>query len=196
MPVKKQIAYNSGIYSITFTCTNWLPLFEICNAYDCVYNWFDYLKQCGHYIIGYTIMPNHLHAVIAFSNTDKSINTIVGNGKRFIAYEMVNRLKANHKDDILIELGNARNATEIKENKLHKVFETSFDWKQCHSNAFIEQKLQYIHQNPCKGKWNLATSPIDYVHSSAKYYLTGEQGFYAVTHYREIEEIDLHTLRV
>lgn len=80
-------------------------------------------------------MPNHLHAVIAFSNTDKSINTIVGNGKRFIAYEMLNGLKANHKDDILIELGNARNATEIKENKLYKVFETSFDWKQFHSNA-------------------------------------------------------------
>lgn len=196
MPVKKQITYNSGIYSITFTCTNWLPLFAISNGYDCVYNWFNYLKQCGHYIVGYTIMPNHVHVVIGFCNTGKSINTIIGNGKRFIAYEIVKRLTQNNQHDVLIQLGNARSATEIKENKLHKVFETSFDWKQCHSNTFIEQKLQYIHQNPCKGKWNLAASPIDYMHSSAKYYLTGEQGFYEVVDYRLLEDVDLHNIRV
>lgn len=191
MPVKRNIAYNSGLYSITFTCTNWLPLFELCNAYDCVYNWFNYLKQNGHYIVGFTIMPNHVHAVIAFSNTGKSINSIIGNGKRFIAYEIVKRLENNNQHEILVQLANARNATEIKENKLHKVFETFFDWKHCHSNTFIEQKLHYIHQNPCKGKWNLADSPINYIHSSARYYLTGEQGFYEVVHYRFLEEVDL-----
>ncbi len=29
---------------------------------------FDVLKKNGHYIIGYTIIPNHTHAVIAFHN--------------------------------------------------------------------------------------------------------------------------------
>jgi hypothetical protein len=29
-------------------------------------------------------MPDHIHALIAFRNTGQSINTIVGNGKRFI----------------------------------------------------------------------------------------------------------------
>ncbi|MEP6846337.1 MAG: hypothetical protein ABI861_10055 [Panacibacter sp.] len=60
MPVRKNIPYTSGIFSITFTCTNWLSLFEIANAYSTVYNWFDILKPQGHYIMGYTIMPNHL----------------------------------------------------------------------------------------------------------------------------------------
>jgi hypothetical protein len=59
----------------------------------------------------------------------------------------------------------------------------------------LEQKLNYIHNNPCKGKWNLANNIVEYVHSSAKYYLTGEQGIYAVTHYKDIEAMDLHTLR-
>jgi hypothetical protein len=85
MPVRKAIAEKDGVYFITFTCTNWLPLFKICNAYDAVYNWFNYLKQQGDYIIGYVIRQSHVHAVIAFSNTGKSINTIVSNGKRFIA---------------------------------------------------------------------------------------------------------------
>lgn len=140
-------------------------------------------------------MPNHLHAVIAFVNKGVSVNTIISNGKRFMAYDIVSKLKDANEITVLNTLSNARNATEIKANKQHKVFETSFDWKWCNSDKLLEQKLSYIHSNPCKGKWNLADSPVDYLHSSAKYYLTGEQGFYAVTHYKEIEAIDLHTLR-
>jgi len=34
-------------------------------------------------------MPSHVHAIIAFSNTDKSVNTVVSNGKRFIAYDLI-----------------------------------------------------------------------------------------------------------
>lgn len=99
------------------------------------------------------------------------------------------------KVNILDVLRSARNTTEIKANKQHKVFETSFDWKWCNSEKIIEQKLSYIHSNPCKGKWNLAHSPVDYTYGSAKYYFTGEQGCYTVIHYKELEEVDLHTLR-
>jgi REP element-mobilizing transposase RayT len=85
MSVRKTIPENEGIYFVTLTCCRWLKLFELTNGYDIVYNWFDHLKSKGHYIIGYVIMPNHLHAVIAFRNTSgKSINRIVGNGKRFM----------------------------------------------------------------------------------------------------------------
>ncbi len=38
MPVRKAITEKDGVYFITFTCTNWLPLFKTCNAYDAVYN--------------------------------------------------------------------------------------------------------------------------------------------------------------
>jgi hypothetical protein len=42
-----------------------------------VYNWFNVLKQNSHYIVGYTIMTNHVHAIIAFHNTEKTINSIM-----------------------------------------------------------------------------------------------------------------------
>jgi hypothetical protein len=58
MPVKTSIPFTDGIFSITFTCTNWLPLIETVKGYDIVYSWFDYLKSKGHYIGGYVIMPN------------------------------------------------------------------------------------------------------------------------------------------
>lgn len=53
-----------------------------------IYKWVDYLKSKGDDIAGHVIMPNHLHTLIVFTNTSQGIYTIVGNGKRFIAYEI------------------------------------------------------------------------------------------------------------
>jgi len=75
--------------------------------------------------------------------------------------------------------------------KLHEVFEPSFDWKECRTEKFIEQKLNYIHWNPCKGVKKLADLPEQYIHSSGKFYITGEQGIYPVTSYMELRDIDL-----
>ena len=70
------------MFFITFTCHQWLSLIEKVNGYDIVYNWFDHLKKQGHFLNGYVIMPNHVHALISFINTKQSINNIIGNGKR------------------------------------------------------------------------------------------------------------------
>ena len=91
MPVKTEIPFDHGHFFITFTCYNWLQLIGITNSYDLVYNWFDVLKLKGHFITGYVIMPNHMHATIAFRKTNKSINKIIGDGKRFIGYEIIKR---------------------------------------------------------------------------------------------------------
>ena len=74
---------------ITFTCYKWLPLIEMTSAYDLVYKWFDFLKEKAHNIVGYVIMPNHMHAVIAFWRSRKDMNKVFGHGKRFLAYGIV-----------------------------------------------------------------------------------------------------------
>src|SRR5829696_9154897 len=57
MSVRRAIAEKDGLYFITFSCKNWLPLFELTNSYDAVYKWFDHLKTNSHYITGYVILP-------------------------------------------------------------------------------------------------------------------------------------------
>jgi len=84
MSVKRQIQEPAGIYFITFTCCKWLPLFELTNNYDAVYQWFDYLKSKSHPILGFVIMPNHLHVIICFSENGKGVNKIVSDGERFM----------------------------------------------------------------------------------------------------------------
>ena len=192
MSVRREIPEYDGIYFITITCCEWLHLFEEANAYDTVYKWFDYLKGKGHYIVGYVIMPNHLHALIGFRNTQGvSINKMIGEGKRFMSYEIVKKLERKKSVDLLSRLSSQVNETDKKRAKLHQVFEPSFDWKECSSNRFINQKLEYIHSNPCRGVWSLVEEEHKYDHSSAKYYVTGEQGIYFVTSYVELEDIDL-----
>lgn len=187
MSTNQSINNTSGLYLITFTCAKWLPLFEITNSYDLVYNWFNYLKTIDCKIVGFGIMPNHIHALIDFPKTNKkSINTIVGNGKRFMAYDIVERLKGSENFEILQKLSELVSISDQKKGKLHEVFESSFDWKECHEPWFIEQKLAYIHNNPCSGKWNLAKSPQDYVHSSACFYILGYQGIYEINHYQDV----------
>lgn len=180
MPVRKPNLSASGLYFITFTNYQWIPLIAITNGYDLVYNWFDSLIKNGHEVAGYVIMPNHVHVLIGFNKPTQKLNTIIGNGKRFMAYGIVQCLKEMGRNDILQKLSEGVSQNDKSRGKLHEVFEPSFDIKECNSLSFLNQKLGYIHNNPLSGKWSLAVDTISYVHSSAMFYETGEQGVYPV----------------
>lgn len=92
MSVHKPIT-ETGIYFITFTNHQWLPLIELTKGYDLVYKWFDVLTSKGHTVTGHVIMPNHLHMLLYFARGGQLLNTVVGNGKRFMAYDIINRLE-------------------------------------------------------------------------------------------------------
>jgi REP element-mobilizing transposase RayT len=117
-PVNKQ-----GIYFITFTCFNWLPLLKLTNSYDLVYKWFDYLEKSGNSVLGYVIMPNHVHLLLHYSNTAQSLNTIVGNGKRFIGYELVKRLKEKGEERVLNTMQEAVSSKDRERAKKHQVWQ-------------------------------------------------------------------------
>jgi REP element-mobilizing transposase RayT len=49
------------------------------------------LKAKNYRIAGFVIMPGHVHVMIDFSITEKRINKIIGYGKRFVAYSIVQK---------------------------------------------------------------------------------------------------------
>ena len=108
-----------------------------------------------------------------------------------MAYELVKRLQAGGHEAILQQLASAVSPSDYRRGKRHQVFAPSFDVKECRNDCFTDQKLQYMHHNPCSGKWDLAPDPISYLHSSAPFYTMGKQGVYMVTNYKDLEDIDL-----
>ena len=180
-----KLVNTSGIYYITFTCYHWLPLIEQTNSYQFIYKWFDLLTSKGHAILGYIIMPNHVHLILYFAGGPQSLNTLVGNGKRFIGYEIINRLIYQNETTLLQQLQAAVKVKDKSRGKKHELWQDSFDIKECRTEKFILQKLNYIHNNPCSGKWNLVKEPHQYQHSSALFYFNGKPGYTQVKDYRD-----------
>jgi len=166
-----------------------MPLIEITKAYDLVYEWFSILKKENNAdIISYVILPNHLHAIVHFCKEDFDLNTIVANGKRFMAYEIINRLEASENQDLLFHLESLVTMREKKKGQIHKVFKNSFDAKAIFSQKFLTQKMNYIHYNPVTGKWMLAKNFVEYEHSSASFY-----EIQLVKHFRPVHYLELWT---
>ena len=120
----------------------WISLFEITNTYDMVYKWFTVLKN-EYYadVVSYVIMPNHLHVILHFHNEGFNLNTIIANGKRFMAYEMINRLEEKGNTALLHHLESLVTERERKKGQLHKVFKDSFDAKAIITQRFLMQKI-------------------------------------------------------
>jgi REP element-mobilizing transposase RayT len=183
MALKTKHQFVDTSYFVTFTCFNWLPLFEITNLYDDIYRWFEKLSEDGNSILGYVIMSNHLHFLIKLGPESKTINHLIAEGKRFRSYEIVKRLKKMKQHELLSQLTDGLTLNEKRKGSKHKVFISSFDCKECYSGEFIQQKLKYMHYNPVKA--GIVKSEEQYIHSSANFYNTGATGVYPVKSYLE-----------
>jgi len=77
-------------------------------------------------------------------------------------------------------------AKDRQRGKKHQVWQGSFEIKECRTESFVLQKLNYMHDNPLSGRWRLSHRAIDYLHSSAAQYNIGKVRAYAVKDYREV----------
>lgn len=173
-------------YFVTFTCNRWLNVIEIVDLYDYFPGWTNQLNKRGVKICGFVFMPNHIHLLVFVENSSQDFNLVIGESKRFMAYEVVKRLKQQHNNHLLKILETDVTESEMKKGKLHQVFKLSFDAQEINSQRSIENVLDYFHQNPVKGKWDLVEDYLNYPHSSAGFYENGEKTAIEIFDYRTI----------
>ena len=104
-----------------------------------------------------------------------------------MAYEIIARLKAQGQTALIGELQAAVSDKEKSKGQQRRVFEPSFDAKPIFSDTFMKQKMDYIHHNPVREKWNLVNDFTDYEHSSASFYELG-----VVKHFEPKRFMDEH----
>mgnify|MGYP001237774839 FL=1 len=185
MAIRTDQGRAGGVFFCTFTCFKWLPLIDAVSMYEWVHDWFLRLHKEGHGLVGYVIMPNHLHMLLRVPEGG-TINNLVAAGKRFMAYEVRKRLVEEGSHDLLAIMAEGVRRSDAKRGQLYRVFETSSDIKDCWSAKFLRQKLNYMHNNPIRGKWLLVDDPAKYPYSSAAFYLLGSEPVVPLLHVGEL----------
>ncbi len=162
---------------ITITNYNWIPLLKNDYHKDIVIESLKKrieLEQVNIY--AFVIMPNHMHLIWQLHDGIHN-NNFQRDFLKFTARSILWFMRMN--DDTKLSLLKV-NAADRK----FQVWERNSLSIDLYSEKVLLQKLTYIHENPIKEKWGLATLPEDYKYSSAAFYETGIDTFGILTHFR------------
>ena len=125
-------------------------------------------------------MSNHIHLIV--QSKEGKLSEIIRDYKSYTSKKIVEAIKEypeSRKEWILWMFERA--AKKHKRNSKYQVWTHDNHPEEPESNKFLDQKLDYVHQNPVRN--GIVQNPEDYLYSSAMDY-AGMPG------YLEIEKIE------
>ncbi|MGG9970944.1 transposase [Ferruginibacter sp. SUN002] len=156
------------IYFWTATIHKWMYLLENDLNKQMI---IDYLKKLSDEnlisVYGFVIMPNHIH-LIWQQNKLNGKETPQGSLLKYTGHEFLKILKTENKSH-LYEVNAA--------NKKHEIWQRDSLGIKIYSVKVAKQKLEYVHNNPVAGKWQLSNDYLSYHYSSARFYEGGIDEF-------------------
>ena len=166
MPVKPN--FNPDyLYFVTTTVVNHSHLFKREDFIRIILDSFHYLRTVRRVqFFIFVIMPNHIHFIARFRDEYK-LSDAMRDFKRHTARQIIRQLQVENNQKMLDVLRKASN----DKSQEFKVWEDGYDARGVFSVEFLEQKMNYIHYNPCQLQWKLVDLPEEYPWSSARFYL-------------------------
>jgi putative transposase len=165
-------------FFVTTSCKDHLHLLQLDVCKKVVIDSVAFLKtKYNVHVLGYVIMPNHLHFILYFEKENK-LSAYMRDLKKYTSFE-IRRILEQLEPKIFEKL------RYHHRNQLFKVWEDGFDDLYLVSRSLLEVKLKYIHCNPLQEYWSLVDHPEEYLYSSASFYEKELQTGIEVTHYRE-----------
>ena len=159
----------NALYFITTTTVYWIDLFTRRRIKDILIESLVYCRQHkGLELYGYCIMTNHIH-LICRAKEGFQLSNILRDFKRHTAKHILKSIKEgpeSRREWILKLLKEA--GSKNQKNKEYQVWRQDNHPIELYSNKVINQKLDYIHNNPVKE--GLVENPEDYLYSSARNY--------------------------
>ena len=167
------------LYFITASIIEWKHLFITPKYTNIPLNSLAWMQQQKRILLfAFVIMPSHIHAILKPVND--SIGEIVQQFGSFTAHEILKKLKAQNQKDLL-DLFKQKKRDDRHEHSIWQDIQA----KNIYSMGFLQQKMEYIHQNPIAKDWKLVDDRADYLYSSAGYYDYGRKPIIEITDVRE-----------
>lgn len=174
MGLRNRFLYkHHSCFFITTTCENWTPFIKKSNAYQLLLDSFLFLSnKYEAVILGYVIMPNHIHLILYFKE-ENHLSSFMRDFKKFTSVQIRQKLD---------QTGYDLNKLRTKSGGL-KIWQDRFDELYIRDRKHLEEKLDYMHTNPLQVHWCLAKRPEEYLYSSASYYMENKRIDTVTYHY-------------
>jgi REP element-mobilizing transposase RayT len=167
MRSRYKITDKDGIYFITSTIVEWIPVFTGQPYFDLMIQSFAFCrKNKGLQLFGYVILDNHFHAVVGGLNLSRTIADL----KKFTAKTILEQLQQDGKKWLLNQLAYYKKRHKIYSD--HQVWQEGYHPELILSPEMLRQKLDYIHYNPVKRGY--VAAPEHWLYSSARNYVLGD----------------------
>jgi len=167
MRSRYKITDQDGVFFVTSTVVNWIPVFTKRIYFDTI---IDSLKFCRKNkelkLHAYVIMENHIHMVASAPDLSGTLRALKG----FTARQILELLKEDNDRYLLNEFAFYKQAN--KANSQHQFWQEGFYPKLIASPEMLHQKIEYVHNNPVKRGYVDAQEHWRY--SSARNYNLGD----------------------
>ncbi len=170
MSTKYKVKDNAKPYFVTTTIVGWLDVFtrEVQKK-----KLIESLKFCqenkGLIIYAWCLMSNHLHMICQSQKEDKFLSDIIRDFKTFTSKQIIKTIEKeteSRREWMLSYF--EKSCVDLKRNQKFKVWQAGFHAEEISQQRFLEQKLDYIHNNPVKA--GIVELPQHYLYSSARNY--------------------------
>lgn len=167
------------LYFITASVVEWIPLFKYPKYTEIILNSLSWMqKEKRLLLFAFVIMPTHAHVII--KPEKETIGEVVQQFGSFTAHEILKKAREDGKTDWLKTFEQKKREPRHK----HSIWQ-DIQAKNIFSMEVLEQKLEYLHQNPIAKDWKLAADRADYAYSSAGYYDYGRKPIIEITDINE-----------
>ena len=162
-----KIDEKDGAHFLTFQVVGWVDLFTRMDYRDVVIDSFNYCQQNkGLNLFAYVIMSNHIHLLAQSELSD--LSGFIRDFKSFTSKRFVEIMESSKESrsewmKLIFEYH-----AKFKGKQTHQIWTHENHAEHIYSQKFIEQKVQYIHNNPVRAR--IVEKPEDYLYSSARNY--------------------------
>ena len=177
-PIRKSAIFLNEAYFWTNTIDDWKTLLaDDYFKHVIIDSWKHLVDRKKINIYGFVIMPNHVHILWEMlAKNGKELPHVSFN--KFTAHQFLNHLTKTNSNEL-------KSFYKPEVDREHRFWRRDPLAVHMFSREVVEQKIDYIHNNPLQEKWNLADRPENYRWSSANFYEKGEDEFGIITHYME-----------